>query len=89
MKKNKLKIRENTVVHCPTEELANEVLSLAHKLGYKWSTGIEYVEENCWSVYKKDTCYNLIEGSFALIRYYESQRKTIITAEEFIKLHKK
>lgn len=58
---NKLKINDNTVVHCPTEELANKVLVIADKLGYRWQNDISF--------YKNEGC-------------------TIISAEDFLKLHK-
>ena len=34
--KNKLKIYNDTVIYCPTEELANKVLAIADILGWKW-----------------------------------------------------
>lgn len=86
--KNKLKISENTVIHCPTEELANEVLSIADKLGYKSMTGYKYTGINCWYVEKENTCYDLTRGFYDSLHYYKSQGKIVIMAEEFIKLHK-
>ena len=87
MEKGDLKIDINTVVHCPTEELANEVLAIADNLGYKWYGENRYIESSYWRISKKDTCYDLIRGRYAYLDYYESQKKTIISAKEFINLH--
>lgn len=50
MEKGDLKIDINTVVHCPTEELANEVLAIADNLGYKWHSGNRYIKDNHWRI---------------------------------------
>lgn len=52
------------VVHCDTEEKANEFLALADSVGYKWSSGTSLREENCWELYKEETCYAVEEGGF-------------------------
>ena len=51
-------------VHCDTEEKANEFLALADSVGYKWSSGTSLREENCWELYKEETCYSVEEGGF-------------------------
>jgi hypothetical protein len=84
MKKRDLKISENMVVHCPTEELANEVLSIADKLGYRWGSGSRYTDYTHWNLYKEKTCYNLTKGLYATVGYYELMEKTIISAKDFI-----
>lgn len=86
---NKLKISENTVVHCTTEELANEVLKIAHNLGYKWKGGDSYLKDNYWRFNNVDTCYNLHRGKMDSIDYYKNKLKPseIISAQDFIALH--
>ena len=85
--KGDLKIDENTVVHCPTEELANKVLAIAYSLGYKWRSGDSYLLMNNWNDYKSETCYLLSDGTFDNTEYFIDSN--IISAEEFIALHKK
>jgi hypothetical protein len=83
-----LKIGNNIVVHCPTEELAKEVLAIADQLGYKWFNGDPLTKNSYWADCEEDTCYNLTEGLFAPLDYYMLQKMIIISAEEFISLHK-
>ena len=85
--KGDLKISENTVVHCRTEELANKVLAIAYSLGYKWKSGDSYLLKNNWNGYKSETCYWLSDGIFHHTEYFIDSN--IISAEEFIALHKK
>lgn len=87
--KGDLKISKNTVVHCPTEELANKVLAIGEVCGRTWSSGDKYSDKNLWGRYKKESCYNLNTGVFANVDFYTQQGYNIISAEEFIALHKK
>lgn len=88
MKKEDLKIDENTVVHCPTKELANEVLTIADRLGYCWVDSNSFLNYNHWYSYEKDTCYNLGKGLIFDIDFYTTEGYKIISAEEFINLHR-
>lgn len=87
--KNRLKINDNTVVHCTTEELANKVLAIADRLGYKWCNDKigSFLDNNYWNNFKEDTCYNLVEGMRGAISDYRQVHRTIISAEDFLKLH--
>ena len=57
---DKLYVGEKKVVHCPTEELANEFLKEAHRHGYKWQNGTSYLEDNNWEFEKEETCYTTL-----------------------------
>jgi len=87
MKKDLL-ISENTVVHCPTEELANEVLLIAHDCGYKWNDGDSILKVNMWNSYKTDACYRFLNSAGCADKnFYLRNNKQIIFADDFIKLH--
>ena len=86
MEKGDLKIDKNTVVHCTTEELANKVLAIADKLGYRWE-GESYKGLNRWGTFKEQTCYNLTVGRLCNIYYYKNEKYNIIEAENFLKFH--
>ena len=87
MEKGDLKIDKNTVVHCTTEELANQVLAIADKLGYRWASETSFLSHNEWENCKKSTCYDLHDGTYYRISYYMSEGYNIIEAEDFLKLH--
>lgn len=87
MEKGDLKISENTVVHCATEELANQVLEIADKLGYKWCNGESYIGNNQWDGYISETTYHLHEGRYDNIDNCIENDYRIIEAEDFLKLH--
>lgn len=84
---NTLKLHENEVVHCHTEKEAIEVLEIAHNLGYKWHTGISFIDDTCFYRYREKTCYLITSGQYCEISYCESIGKSIISAEEFIGRH--
>lgn len=52
-------------VHCDTEEKANEFLTLADSVGYRWRLGESLIEENEWEMYKKETCYEVADYGFS------------------------
>lgn len=80
-----MKLEKNTVVHCPTEELANKVLKIAHDSGYEWSNTHSYIDCNFWDVYKKDTSYNIFGGAYSYLDYYKEIGYKIISAQQFLK----
>ena len=87
MEKGDLKIDKKTVVHCPTEDLANQVLAIADKLGYRWASDKSYGDISNWHIYKKETCYNFHFGKYNDIDFYQEKGCNIIDAEDFLKLH--
>ena len=87
MEKGDLKISKNTVVHCPTKELAQKVLNVAGNLGYKWRYTGGYDLGGRWDINKEDTCLNLRVISFGERQYFEEKGFKVISAEDFLKLH--
>lgn len=86
----KLKLKENEVVHCKTEEQAKKVLKIAKKLNIY----IRPDEWRIWHRYKEETCFYLTNGrlEFSPKEFYETDKDflcTAITSKEFIKRHKK
>ena len=76
-------IKENTVIHCETEEEAKRILNMAHELGYKWSTGWGFTEApNNWEVYEKATCYYIIDGFYGDIKHFNDANYIIINSTE-------
>ena len=86
---NKLKISENTRIHCPTLELAKQVLNIFNDLGLKWNTDRSYIKHHNWDRYKDKTVYYPIEGVFSYLQFAQDENYKIIHAKEFIALHTK
>lgn len=76
-----------TVVHCPTQELAQKVLRIADEYGLTWSNGQAYTSYNPWGTYNSSTCYLLVRGFFLTTETYSSKGYTMLPAEEFIRLN--
>ena len=81
----KIELTERTAIHCPTEELANKVLGIADKMGYKWANTLSLLDHNNYHKYKEKTCYRIVKGEYCYLEYFEQENYTIITAEDFIK----
>ncbi len=86
---NKLKISEKTCIHCPTEELAKQVLNILHQLNLKWCNGIDYTSNYNWDKHKENIVYYPFEGEFSSLNYARLIDYKVISAEEFIALHTK
>lgn len=80
---------DRDVIWCPTEKLANQVLEIADKLGYEWSSETSFLKYSKWSVYKQETCYYISEGMFGSKQKAVLDGYNIISAEEFINFYKK
>jgi len=61
---------EHNSFHCETEELANEFLTIAHNLGYKWISGTSLLDVNHWDIWEENTCYcfSKEDGGFSYAR---------------------
>lgn len=87
MRKGNLKISENTVVHCSTEELANKVLAIADNLGCMWIGGSLYTMHNNYDKCGNTTVYDLHRGTYFDLKEINRTNYNVISAEEFIKRH--
>lgn len=83
----KLKISENTGIHCPTLELAKQILNIFNDLGLKWCTNVSYIKCINWDNYENNTVYYPTAGTFSSLQFAQEEGYKIISAEEFITLH--
>lgn len=83
----KMYVGRNLVVHCKTEELANEFLELADSFGYNWCDKKSYANINEYKDYGKDTCYNIYGGSFCDKFYYRNIGYTIVEFQSIEKMY--
>ena len=65
-------MKHNTVVHCDTEEKANNLLKWADSIGLTKDNS--YLNNN-WYIHKKETCYNLYYGKCSFYNYYKDYCK--------------
>lgn len=70
------------VIHCDTEEKANQLLKAFHKLGKKWLfSGASYLRTNYWSIKRKNTCYDNKYG-YQSLNWYKKHIWTIYEFED-------
>lgn len=72
------------VMHCKTEEEANDFCKYLHEHGRTWCTGEYYVDSNCWHSHGDETAYNFNEGTYCDIYYYKTTNYTILEWEDFM-----
>jgi len=83
MKRTIESIKENEVVHCPSEELAVKFCQMLKKKGRTWSSGGSYDDTN-WFNFKERTCYSTTECLYGSTDYYKSNNYTITPVTDFL-----
>ena len=63
--------RNYIVVHCKTEEDANDFCKQMHEHQMKWCSGKSYLNYTNWKVYKQETCYSN-HGTYGTVDCYET-----------------
>ena len=69
---------------CQTEEIAKQVLAVAHAYGWKWCSDKLFIDKTNWNEYKKGTYYNIAIGEYCDLWYWKSRKFTIIPPETFL-----
>lgn len=72
-------MQPRTVVHCDTEDKANELLTEAHKRGLKWSNGNKYTEYNGFNVHESKTCYDFNNNDYGSYGHCKKFNYTILS----------
>ena len=76
-------------IHCTTNELALETLTILDSMGYKWSDGSSLLVSSLWEWYESSTCYRIVAGTgIACNSRSELEPSYILKAEDFINLYK-
>lgn len=78
-------LKQNEVIHCSTENEANELCKLMHESGLKWTTNKSYLKHNLWYNYKENTCYDPNLGTFSNLNYFNRKKYKIYPAKDFIR----
>lgn len=74
---------EDIVIHCDTEEKANDLLNYLDNLGITWVSGSSLLNYNNWEEYKQNTCYEFYNKgiSYADCEFYKDENCKIIEWE--------
>lgn len=78
-------LKKGIGINCRTKAQDEALRKWAHIKGKKWSSGKSYLEHTEWGIYKENTCYDLITGSFGHKDHYEPSNYKILSYEEAIK----
>lgn len=71
------------VMHCASEEEANEFCAIMKQNKRTWSSGMSYSVTNKWDEYKEETCYNFNNGQFATRQWYKDNNFIILEWSKF------
>ncbi len=71
------------VMHCATEEEANNFLEILHRAGRKWCSGDSYLN-NYYDEYKNQTCYEFNAGAYCYFQWYKEKGYTILEWSDFM-----
>ena len=73
----------NYVMHCSTDKMAETFLKFLHKHGKSWGSGVNYLDQINWKMYKKDTCYLFNEGLFGELEDFKEENYKILEFDDF------
>lgn len=72
------------VMHCSTEDEANEFLKYLNSAGYRWCDGVKYTpEHNQFSSYFENTAYEFNNGMFAYVDWFATHNYTVLEFTDF------
>lgn len=77
-------MQPNTVVHCKTEEQAENLLKWVDSKGLKWGSGDSYLNKTRYSTYGDETCYKLQNGNFAGYDFYAEKGYNILQYDQVV-----
>lgn len=78
----------NIVVHCKTEEEANDFCNQMHEHGLRWCTGQTYLEGTKYNGFKTKTCYSN-SGRYCNKDYYIENDYKILEWSDYMKVGNK
>ena len=76
-------MQPKTVVHCKTDEEANELLKWANSQGLRWHDGSSYLERTYFGKFD-EMCYYITRGEYCEKVYYENKGYTILEYDEVL-----
>jgi len=80
-------LKENEVIHCPTEREAEAICLLMHNAGLEWKDSTSYLGYSFWKEWGTESCYNPSKGAIAPTIYYQDKNYKIHPASDFLPPH--
>ena len=84
MKFNIENYKGDYVMHCKTQEEANDFCRYLDSVGRKWSTGYNYINNTHYDSYGKYTAYNFNQGTYADVESYRKWGVIILEWSDFM-----
>lgn len=75
---------KKVVMHCKTEEEANDFCRVMDEAGLCWSTGRPYKEGNNYDCFKERTCYNFKDGDYSGISFCKAEGFEILEWSDYM-----
>lgn len=73
------------VMHCDTKAKADIFLRYLDSCGEKWIGGESYLVEDCWKVYRENTCYAFNTGQYGHYGFLtDPALHTILEFDDFV-----
>lgn len=76
---------KDVVMHCKTEEEANEFCRWKHENGDWWCDGKSFLEENYFDDCGSETCYMVNRGEYCSLDYFIECRFKVLEMSDFWK----
>lgn len=74
----------NECIHAPTQEISDKLCKKFHELGLKWSSGISYLDNTQYNVYKENTHYYPYDGSYSDKDYATDCSSAVYTINDLL-----
>ena len=75
----------NFVIHCKTQEEAQNFCAYLHSVDRIWVDGNPYVVDNTnWYIYRENTVYHFNDGTYGTYKYAQDNGYTILEWEDFM-----
>lgn len=78
---------KKVVMHCRTEEEAEDFCRVMHEAGKKWCDGSLYLNNTEWDNYEEETCYNFNIEGFSCRKFYIKEKYKILEWSNYMNDH--
>lgn len=76
-------VKTSVCMNCRTKDEAEIFLEYLHSCGKRWSAGESYCNKNYYSVYRDETCYFFLDGTYSSLRWAKDENCEILYFSDF------